>query len=64
MDEDDVAEYFGFEGKDLHKTFNSYEINYRHPSVERLKEIAELYEVNINAIKNTILLIQLILFII
>lgn len=25
MDEDDVAEYFGFGGKDPHKTFNSYE---------------------------------------
>jgi len=51
MDEDDVAEYFGFGGKDSHKTFNSYETNYREPSKERLKEIAVLYEVSVDAIK-------------
>ncbi len=51
MDEDDVAEYFGFGGKDPHKTFKSYENNYREPSKDRLKEIAELYEVSVNAIK-------------
>ena len=51
MSADDVAEYFGFGGKDPHKTFNSYENNYREPSEGRLKEIAELYEVSINAIK-------------
>ena len=46
-----MAEYFGFGGKDPHKTFNSYENNYREPSKGRLKEIAELYEVSVNAIK-------------
>lgn len=51
MDMDDVADYFGFGGNAPHKTFNSYESNYRHPSKERLKDIAELYEVSINAIK-------------
>ena len=51
MSLDDVTEYFGFGGKDPHKTFNSYETNYRGPSKGRLKEIAELYEVNVNAIK-------------
>lgn len=51
MSEDDVAEYFGFGGKEPHKTFNSYETNYRGPSKGRLKEIAELYEVSVNAIK-------------
>lgn len=51
MDMDDVADYFGFRGNASHKTFNSYESNYRHPSKERLKDIAELYEVSINAIK-------------
>lgn len=51
MNQDDVAEYFGFGGTDPHKTFNSYETNYRGPSKERLKEIAELYEVSVNAIK-------------
>ena len=29
MNADDVAEYFGFGGKEPHKTFNSYETNYR-----------------------------------
>ena len=51
MDMDDVADYFGFGCNDPHKTFNSYENNYRHPSKERLKDIAKLYEVSINAIK-------------
>lgn len=51
MDEDDVAKYFGFGGKDPHKTFKSYENNYRESSKDRLKEIAELYEVSVNAIK-------------
>lgn len=51
MDADDVAEYFEFGGDDPHKTFNSYETNYRAPSKERLKETAELYEVSVNAIK-------------
>lgn len=45
MSADDVAEYFGFGGKDPHKTFNSYDNNYREPSEGRLKEIAELYNV-------------------
>lgn len=51
MNMDDVADYFGFGGNDPHKTFNSYENNYRHPSKERLKDIAKLYEASINAIK-------------
>ena len=51
MSLDDVAEYFGFGGKEPHKAFNSYENNYREPSKERLKEISELYEVSVNAIK-------------
>ena len=51
MSLDDVAEYFGFGGKEPHKTFNNYETNYRGPSKERLKEIAELYEISINDIK-------------
>ena len=51
MTADDVAEYFGFGGKDPHKTFNSYENNCREPSKMRLKEITGLYEVSVNAIK-------------
>ncbi len=46
-----MVEYFGFGGKDPHKTFNSYENDYREPSKGRLKEIAELYEVSVNAVK-------------
>ena len=45
MERDEVTEYFGFGGKDPHKTFNSYDNNYREPSEGRLKEIAELYNV-------------------
>lgn len=51
MNEDDVAEYFEFGGMYPRKTFKSYETNYRETSKERLKDIAELYEVSINAIK-------------
>lgn len=51
MSAGDVEEYFVFVGKDPHKTFNSYENNYREPSKGRLKEIAELYEVSVNVIK-------------
>lgn len=51
MSAEEVAEYFGFEGKDLHKTFNNYESNYRRVSKNRLKEIVELYETSVNAIK-------------
>ncbi len=51
MNEDDVVEYFGFGGRYPRKTFRSYEANYREPSKERLKDIAELYEVSIDAIK-------------
>ena len=51
MDMDDVADYFGFGGMYPRKTFKSYETNYREPSKERLKDIAELYEVSINSIK-------------
>ena len=41
----------GLEVKNHIKSFNNYETNYRGPSKERLKEIAELYEVSVNAIK-------------
>ena len=51
MDADDVAEYFGFGGEDPHKTFRYYENNDRGPSKERLMDIADLYEVSVNAIK-------------
>ncbi len=51
MNEDDVAEYFGFRGMYPRKTFKSYETNYREPSKERLNDIAKLYKVSINTIK-------------
>lgn len=51
MDADDVAEYFGFGGDDPHKTFRYYENNDRDSSKERLMDIADLYEVSVNAIK-------------
>ena len=51
MDADDVAEYFGFGGEDPHKTFRYYENNDRGPSKERLMDIADLYEVSIDAIR-------------
>ena len=51
MDADDVAEYFGFGGDDPHQTFRYYENNDRGPSKERLMDIADLYEVSVNAIK-------------
>ena len=50
MNQDNVVEYFGFGGTDPHKTFNSYETNYRSPSKGRLKEISddEYIEWNLN----------------
>ena len=52
LDADDVAEYFGFGGDDPHKTFRYYENNDRGPSKERLMDIADLYEVSIDAIRD------------
>lgn len=51
MSKDDVADYFdlGGEGKEI--TISRYENNSRVPSNERLKELAKLYNVSINAIK-------------
>ena len=51
MNEDDVAEYFGFGGMYPHKTFRYYENNDRGSSKERLMDISDLYEVSVNAIK-------------
>ena len=51
MDADDVAEYFGFGGEDSQKTFRYYDNNDRGSSKERLMDIADLYEVSVNAIK-------------
>ena len=51
MERDEVTEYFGFGGDDPHKTFRYHESNDRCPSKERLIDIANLYEVSVNAIK-------------
>ena len=45
MNEDDVAEYFGFGGMYPRKTFKSYETIYREPSKEILKKVKQDYSV-------------------
>lgn len=50
MSEDDVAEYFGFEGERKERTISRYENNSRVPSNEWLKELAKLYNVSVDAI--------------
>ncbi len=51
MDQKDTAAYFGFNGIDSPKTIREYENNRREPGYERLQDLADLYEVNVNAIK-------------
>lgn len=51
MSKEDVVAYFEFGGDEPNKTIRSYESNVRHPSKIRLEELAKLYEVSINAIK-------------
>ena len=48
---EDVADYFEFGGERKERTISRYENNSRVPSKERLEELAELYEVSPNAIK-------------
>lgn len=48
---DDVADYFDLGGERKERTISRYEKNSRVPSNERLKELAKLYNVSINAIK-------------
>lgn len=51
MSKDDVADYFDLGGERKERTISRYENNSRVPSNERLKELAKLYNVNIDAIK-------------
>lgn len=51
MSKDDVADYFNLGGERKERTISRYENNSRVPSNERLKELAKLYNVSINAIK-------------
>ena len=51
MSKDDVADYFDLGGERKERTISRYENNSRVPSNERLKELAKLYNVSIDAIK-------------
>ena len=51
MPKEDVANYFELGGERKERTISRYENNSRVPSNERLKELAKLYNVSINAIK-------------
>ena len=51
MSKNDVADYFDLGGERKERTISRYENNSRVPSNERLKELAKLYNVSINAIK-------------
>ena len=51
MSKDDVADYFDLVCERKERTISIYENNRRVPSNERLKELAKLYNVSINAIK-------------
>ena len=51
MTEEDYATYFEYGGDNPKKSIQNYESGRRCPRPKRLKEIAELYEVSQNAIK-------------
>ena len=52
LDEKNVAEYFGLGGKDPARTIRNYEHNDVEPLQGRLEELADLYEVSIDAIRD------------
>ena len=52
MERDDVTEYFGFGGKDPNRTIRNYEENSVNPLLPRMEELAELYDVSIDAIRD------------
>ena len=52
LDEKNVAEYFGLGGKDPARTIRNYEHNDVEPLPGRLEELADLYEVSIDAIRD------------
>lgn len=51
MSKESVAEYFELGGDRPERTISRYENNNRSPSKERLEELANIYNVSINAIK-------------
>ena len=51
MTKEDVAAYFGFGGREQNKTIREYENNTTSPSQSRLEELAELFEVSVDAIR-------------
>lgn len=51
LKKDDVADYFELGGERKERTISRYENNSRVPNKERLIELANLYDVSINAIK-------------
>lgn len=51
LKKDDVADYFDLGGERKERTISRYENNSRVPNKERLIELANLYDVSINAIK-------------
>ena len=52
LDEKNIAEEFGLGGKDPARTIRDYERNEVKPLPGRLEELAELYEVSIDAIRD------------
>lgn len=52
LDEKNVAEYFGLGGKDPARTIRNYKHNDVEPLSGRLEELADLYEVSIDAIRD------------
>lgn len=51
LEKDYVADYFELGGERKERTISRYENNSRVPNKERLEELADLYNVSINAIK-------------
>ena len=51
MSKNDVADYFDLSGERKERTISRYENNSRVPSSERLKDLAKLYNVIVDAIK-------------
>lgn len=51
MTQDEVSDKLGLTGENKRRTITRYEINERIPSIERLKDLKRLFNVNINSIK-------------
>lgn len=51
ISKNEVAEHFNLGGERMNRTINRYEKNVRAPKEERLVELANLFNVNINSIK-------------